>query len=113
MPRRTPAILLLLAAATASALCPHEVLVLANDTSIDSVLVARTFLRLRGIPESNLVRLSLPENLSPGNGAISPADFTKHIWEPACAAVRGRCVKKNLFFLSSYLIFPAEEANIH
>lgn len=90
MPRRTLAILLLLVAAIASALCPHEVLVLANDTSIDSVLVAKTFLRLRGIPESNLVRLALPENLSPGNGAISPANFTKHIWEPACAAVRDR-----------------------
>ena len=83
---------LLLAAATASALCPHEVLVLANDTSIDSVLVAKTFLRLRGIPESNFVRLSLPENL----GSLSPADFTRLVWEPANAAIHERGLERQI-----------------
>ena len=79
----------LFAATRLSALCPHEVLVLANDTSIDSVLVAKSFMRLYGIPDANLVRLDVPL-AAVQTGTITTNSFTEYIWEPARRAVEER-----------------------
>jgi uncharacterized protein (TIGR03790 family) len=76
-----------LAAVTAWALGPHEVLVLANANAPDSVAVARAFMTLRAVPEPNLVLLDLPA--SPGL-EIAPEAFTAHIWEPAHSAMAER-----------------------
>lgn len=68
----------------AGAIGPHEVAVVANDESMDSVLLAKVFMRLRDIPESNLVRVRVAVD---ENGtapiAISKDDFKNQIFEPA------------------------------
>jgi uncharacterized protein (TIGR03790 family) len=74
----------------ALALGPHEVLVLANDKSADSVQVAKDFVRLRQVPESNIVRVSVPVSDSGVPEEISPEAFTREIWEPAVKAMRER-----------------------
>ena len=90
--RRLPLLCALaaLCAAEVRALCPHEVLVLANGESIDSVLVARTYMGLYGIPEANLVRLDIPEGAFDETGGISPKGFTEWIWRPAVREVEER-----------------------
>ncbi len=74
----------------ALALGPHELLVIANENSIDSVLVARAYARMRSVPECNLVRIEVPEAFYAEGNAISPADFTRYIWEPVQRAVAER-----------------------
>lgn len=89
------ALVLALAVGRAFALCSHEVLVLANDDSVDSVLVASSFMRLHDIPESNLVRLEVPE-AAVQSGVISAKTFTEAIWEPACRAVEERGLQSQI-----------------
>ncbi len=72
------------------AIGPHEVLLLVNGQSPDSAAVADAFARLRAIPTSNVVRLSLPLPEVGQPFHITPQDFTRHIWDPACRAVRER-----------------------
>lgn len=88
--------ILLFLASAARALCPHEVLVIANDDSLDSVLVAKTFLRLRDIPEANLVRLSIPEEVYKGGRGISPKEFTTLIWNPVQKALDERGLRRHI-----------------
>ena len=72
----------------AKALGPHEIVLVVNEESVDSIVLARVYKRLRSIPDSNLIRLSIPRNVYDGNStAISPADFTKYIWEPLDNAI--------------------------
>ena len=92
-------------ATTAAALCPHEVLVLANDESLDSVLVAKTFMRLYGVPERNLVRLAVPE-AAVQSGVISPETFTELIWEPARRAVEERGLQGQILAWAYSCDFP-------
>ena len=87
--------ILLFAATRLSALCPHEVLVLANDASVDSVLVAKTFMRLHGVPEANLVRLDVPL-AAVQTGTITTNSFTEYIWEPALRAVEERGLESQI-----------------
>jgi uncharacterized protein (TIGR03790 family) len=68
---------------------PHEVLLLANGNVPDSVEIAKTYAKLRQIPDSNIVVLDLP--LPKNNGSyltITAQDFTKQIWTPALDAMR-------------------------
>ena len=95
-----------LVAMTASALCPHEVLVLANDESLDSVLIAKTFMRLYGIPERNLVRLAVPE-AAVQSGVISPEKFTETIWEPARRAMEERGLQGQILAWTYSCDFPS------
>ncbi len=74
----------------AVALGPHELLIVANDNSIDSVLVARAYARMRSIPECNLVRIDVPEAFYAESNAISPEDFTRYIWDPVRRIVAER-----------------------
>lgn len=62
----------------------------ANEGSIDSVMVAKRYMRLRGIPEENLVRVTLPEELGVGVAPITTNAFRSLIWEPVQAAVAER-----------------------
>ena len=103
--RMIPLAVAVLAAVRATALCPHEVLVLANNGSIDSVLVAKTFLRLYRIPESNLVRLDVPP-AAVQSGAISPKAFTETIWEPALRAVEERGLQGQILAWAYSCDFP-------
>ena len=78
------AALFALAPAAARALGPHEVALLVNAESRDSVVLGEAWARLRGVPAANVVRLSLPcgTNGAPP-AAISREDFVSRIWEPA------------------------------
>ena len=77
-----------IAASAALALGPHEVALIVNDDSIESILLADVYKRLRSIPDSNVIRISLPEAVYDGQGTdISPEDFTKYIWEPVMKAI--------------------------
>lgn len=65
------------------ALGPHEVLVVANDNSIDSLYVAEAYLRLRQIPKINLVCVSIPDTVWTSSVSMTPQEFTQHVWDPA------------------------------
>ena len=78
------------------ALGPHEILLLVNEKSPDSIEIAEEFARLRYVPDRNLVRLSVPLN-KPGKAPeISPEQFTRLIWEPATRAIRDRGIDKQI-----------------
>jgi uncharacterized protein (TIGR03790 family) len=80
----------------AAALGPHEVLVLANGQSPDSIEIAKEFARRRQVPDVNIVRLSVP---LPGSGPpahISRDGFTRHIWSPAVRAARERGIDDHI-----------------
>jgi len=65
------------------ALGPHEVLVLANENSVASLAVAKEFVRMRGVPSQNLVRLRLPVPRAGAAAEITPDEFTQRVWQPA------------------------------
>lgn len=75
-----------LAPLLALALGPHEILLLLNTNSADSVRIGETYARLRKVPQANVVRLSVPE--AP---AMTADAFRRTILEPARteAAARG------------------------
>ncbi|MGI5869718.1 MAG: TIGR03790 family protein [Kiritimatiellia bacterium] len=82
------AIALSLGASPACALGPHEVVLVINDASLDSILLGQVYQRLRSIPPSNVVRVSIPTNVYDGVSTdISPDDFARHIWLPVTAAI--------------------------
>ncbi len=82
---------LFLLMSSAFALGPHEVLLLANGNSEESVKIATHYAKLRNIPSANIIMLDLPEDLGQKGVAIKPDEFEKHIWTPAneMAAERG------------------------
>ncbi len=93
------------AAPAALALCPHEVAVIVNDESADSVLVGRAFQDLRSIPEQNLVRLSVPTNLV-AKGILSTDQFTQLVYEPVLAALKERGINSHILVWAYSTDFP-------
>jgi len=90
-----------LAAALAAPLCatalgPHEILVLANGSSPDSMKIARHFVERRRIPEQNLVVLDLPEYADGENLEMSQSNFVARIWSPAWSFARSRGVDDHI-----------------
>ena len=83
-------------AAPAHALGPHELLVLANANSTSSVALARDYLRLRQVPETNLVLLALPPATWAPPHEITTNEFTALIWEPARQAIRERGLEDHI-----------------
>lgn len=96
----------LLAVCCASGLGPHEVLVLANGQSADSVDIAKEFLRLRRIPEQNMVVLSLPRSVTDGQARMSPDEFARLIWQPATLAMRERGLDDHILAWIYSVDFP-------
>lgn len=82
----------------AMALGPHEILVLVNSRSPDSVTVAREFVKLRKVPAVNVVRLELPASFTgpAPAAAMSDSDFTGFIWTPAVRAMRKRGIAEHI-----------------
>lgn len=91
----------------ALALGPHEVLVLANDSSVDSVHIAKAYLALRGIPSQNLVRVRLPLTVSHAGAGLTPDDFRRLIYEPAVQAARERGIARHVQAWAYSTDFPA------
>lgn len=98
----------LLAPAWAQALGPHEVLLLVNRNSARSERVAAEFARLRSVPESNIVRLDIPENLLKPAPLCSVPDFTKHIWRPATNAAASRGISDHILAWVYSVDFPVK-----
>ena len=87
---RCGAACLIASSAACFALGPHELLLLVNEDSPDSVEIANAYARLRQVPPANIVRLRLPEAASRPPFAVSLDEFTHAIWEPATHAARER-----------------------
>ncbi|MDI6774823.1 MAG: hypothetical protein QME60_05435 [Verrucomicrobiota bacterium] len=80
----------------ALALGPHELLLLANGSSPNSVAVAGEFARLRQVPDINIVQLTVPLPPAGQPAEIAPDDFTRLIWAPACRAIRERGIEDRI-----------------
>jgi uncharacterized protein (TIGR03790 family) len=63
----------------ASALEPHEILVIANKDRTESGLIARYYCNKRGVPDNNILALPLGTNL---NDTISRDNYEKQLIEP-------------------------------
>lgn len=93
--RAIAAVCLLTFAAPAFALGPHEVALVVNDESFDSVLLGLSYKRLRNIPDANMIRLSVPESAYNGTD-ISPENFTRYIWEPLTSELQKRGISRQV-----------------
>lgn len=80
------------------AIGPHELLVVVNDASIDSVLLGQTYCALRDIPTNNLVRLDIPKDVFDYETSvnISRDNFTKYIWEPISKHITDRGISNTI-----------------
>ena len=76
-----------LLASPAEALGPHEIVLLVNRESGDSVAVAAEYAALRKVPEQNIIRLDLSEDPPV---VISRAEFVEQIWLPVVKTIRAR-----------------------
>jgi uncharacterized protein (TIGR03790 family) len=88
------------------ALGPHEVLLLANGRSPESIDIADTYARLRGIPEQNILRLNIAREDDGWPHTISPAEFTRLIWRPATRVVQQRGLEDQLLVWVYSTDFP-------
>ena len=82
--------LVLAAALRAAALGPHEILLLANESSPLSIEIANRYARDRGVPPENVVRLALPDSVRAAEAEITLEDFRGRILKPAREAVAAR-----------------------
>lgn len=97
------------AAASVFALGPHEVAVIVNERSVESVLMGRSYCSLRGIPECNLIRLDIPREVyDPASEvSVSPEEFTKYIWEPIAAGLKENGIHGQVLAYVFSCAFPA------
>jgi len=91
-------------AGQAKALGPHEVLLLVNEESKDSIEIANEYAKLRSIPETNVVRLHLP--VETALTSITREDFTSLIWEPATKAMQSRGIEDHILVWVYSTAFP-------
>jgi len=96
-----------LAARPATALGPHEILLLANENSTVSLAVAKQYARRRGVPPQNLVRLRVPLPAAGQPAQIGREEFTRLIWEPAQLAARQRGLAGHILAWVYSTDFPA------
>ncbi len=78
------------AAWPASALGPHELLLLVNARDPDSLALANRYIALRAVPLRNVLFLDLPDAALAPEAELSPAAFTEAVWAPAHEALRAR-----------------------
>jgi uncharacterized protein (TIGR03790 family) len=90
---------------SAHALGPHELLVLANEGSEESVALARRYMEWRRVPECNLVLITLPEG-SVSELAIGLKAFRKHILSPALEATQERGIDGHILAWAYSTDFP-------
>jgi hypothetical protein len=98
-------------ASEALAQLPHEVFVLANQRSEDSVRAAALFMEWHEVPAQNLLLLDLPPDLYKGRATCSPEAFTKQIWTPAQHALKKRDLKDQIIAWVYSVDFPIRIAS--
>jgi uncharacterized protein (TIGR03790 family) len=87
-------------------LAPHEVLVLVNRNSPHSLEAANWFVDARSVPARNVVYLDLPDSVRASRAEMTPAAFTRLIWEPALAAMAERELEKHILAWVYSVDFP-------
>ena len=91
------------------ALGPHELVLLVNDESVESILLGQVYQRLRSIPDCNVIRLSIPESVyNRASTDIAPDDFTRYIWEPMQAAIQTAGTKSQILACVFSCGFPTK-----
>jgi uncharacterized protein (TIGR03790 family) len=70
---------------------PHEILILVNTNSADSVRIGETYARLRRVPEANVIPVSAPAGPS-----LSAAVFKESIFDPVLAESKRRGVAPHI-----------------
>lgn len=81
---------------TGGGLGPHEIALLVNTNSNDSIKVAEHFASLRHIPNSNIVKLGISSNVLK-SGRISLSEFITSIWDPAWETLKtNNCAERIL-----------------
>lgn len=88
---------------------PHEVVLLVNENSSESVAIGAAYAKLRHIPDLNIIKLKLPIAESDQDEfCMSPADFTTLIWDPAIDAVKKRGIEKHSLVWVYSVGFPVQ-----
>ena len=106
---RCPRLLVIACMAASSCwagLASHEVVVLVNRNSLDSKTVANHFVQLRQVPPQNVIYLDLPDRVLDPRAELSPAEFTRHIWEPVQAALEQRKLADHILAWIYSVDFP-------
>lgn len=75
---------------------PHEVLVIANQSSEDSLEVANYFIDKRQIPKNNLIKVEIPESIYGGRASCDPSVFEKLIWNPVQEEINKRNISHQI-----------------
>lgn len=97
--------------AAAPALGPHEVALVVNDASMDSVLLAQVYARVRAIPEGNVVRVTVPPAADGSTPvAMTRAEFERRVFRPVQAALEERDLSKQVLAWVYSCGFPARVA---
>jgi len=89
-----------------SAIGPHELLVLANAREPESIAIARAYMKMRHIPDINLLELDPGDAGQGGDVSMSPEAFTERIWAPAQAALRERGIDAHILAWAWSTHFP-------
>ena len=92
------------------ALGPHEIALLVNSRSQESLQIANAYSHLRGIPPENIVILDLPDSVLGPSAEISPEDFQKKIWEPAQKILASRLMGQQILAWVYSAGFPVRVA---
>ncbi|MCF7847393.1 MAG: hypothetical protein K9M45_00980 [Kiritimatiellales bacterium] len=96
----------LLVAGALRAQMAHEVLLLVNRISQDSMHVANFYASARGIPAHNVVYLDLPVSAYGGKAEVTWEEFTQLIWDPASKLVRERGLDQQILAWVYSVDFP-------
>ena len=101
-----PVLACLLIVRSAFALGPHEILLLVNGRSPDSIEIGKAYAELRGVPESNVVRLALPFETEDWNHTVDHEAFTRSIWKPATRIMKKRGLEGQILAWVYSVDFP-------
>ena len=93
-------------ASSAAALGPHEMVLLINASSPDSVAIGEAYARLRGVPASNVLRLDVPYAHDASRDTITVEAFTRQIWAPAHAMLQERRIEDHILAWVMSVDFP-------
>lgn len=78
---------------------PHNVLVVANARSEDSVFVANHYRAVRQVPERNVCRLDIPLEAFAVQDALTPEQFDEHVVGPLKRFLAGHPAADRLHFI--------------
>lgn len=104
--RRICLFILVLLTCNATALAPNELLLAVNQNSPRSLELANRYRALRGLPPENIVYLDVPDSVLAPAAEISPADFTRYIWQPLDTALRERGLLGRILAVAYSADFP-------